>query len=114
MAEASLATAASPADAIKKVGIENTKEAIIAMNMLAMLMVDRFRDGVQVADAMAIWNKFRDDKEFHDALTLAHEGISQVNAEILDLDPQEVMTLVGVQLMYVPQILALLKTSKAA
>ena len=96
----------------KKIGIENTKEALCALNMLALLLVDRFRDGIQMSDGFEIWKKFSNDKAFHDAMVLAYEGISQVNAEILDLDPTETMSLVAVQLQYIPQILDVLKSKE--
>ena len=72
-------------------GIKELKEALVGVNELAIFIAMRLKDGIGLDDAMAIWSKLSSDEEFKQKMVAAYDGISQVPAEIKDLDLAEGM-----------------------
>ena len=97
------------AAATVKLGIKETKEALIGANKLSVLMMRRLKDGVGIDDAFAIYDKLKTDTEFRQALVDAYQGIEKVPAEVKDLDLNEAVELIGVQVSYVPKMIEALK-----
>lgn len=95
-------------------GIKETKEAFIGVNEVALLLIHRFRDGVGVDDALAIWNKVRNDQEFKDKIMAAYENYSKIPAEVSDLDAGEGLELADCAVSYVPKYVDLFKKSDSA
>jgi hypothetical protein len=90
-------------------GIEETKEVLVASNELTLVVLKHIKDGVQVSDVPAIVTDLIASDSFKIALVAAITNITQVPAEIKDLDFTEGMELAKVQLAYVPKILEALK-----
>lgn len=90
--------------------IKETKEAIIGVNEVALLLILRLKDGIQlVEDISAIVGKLMSDAEFQEKLHAAYDNIKLVPEEIKDIQINEVIELVGLQSTYVPKILDALK-----
>lgn len=73
-------------------GIDDTKEVVVAAFDLAALCKTEFKDGVQLMDAVDLARKFADPtfrKEFLDAIN----GATNIPSEIKDLDSTELVAL---------------------
>lgn len=73
-------------------GIDETKEVVIAAFDLAAFCKAEFKDGVQLMDAFDLARKFADPvfrKEFFDAIN----GATSISSEIKDLDSTEIIAL---------------------
>ena len=93
-----------------KVGIKETKELVIGANELAVLLVERLKDGFQVGeDVSAVIAKLSGDADFKAKMEAAYQGVGQVGAEAKDLDLAEGLELIMVQATYVPKIVAAAK-----
>jgi hypothetical protein len=91
------------------VGITETKEVLIAVNELSLVVIKHVKDGVSVADLPAIVSELVASDSFKLALVSAVTGITNVPAEVKDIDFTEGMELAKVQLGYVPKLLEALK-----
>jgi hypothetical protein len=89
-------------------GDKETKEVLVAVNEVALVLVKQLKDGVGLDDFAAVYAKITGDAEFREKLYAAYEGISKVPAEVVDLDLGEVIDLVGTQVSYVPKYIAAL------
>lgn len=88
----------------QKLGIKETKEALVGLNELSIFMAKRLKDGVGADDAMAIFQALIGDAEFKAKLSAAAEGIKAVPAEIKDVDLSEAVDLIQLQISYIPKI----------
>lgn len=94
-----------------KLGIDETKEVLVAVNELGIFLLTILIDGLQVyKDVKAIIEKIKDDEEFRAKIQAAVDNIKAVRAEVGDLDASEGVILAGVQLSYVPKVLEALKS----
>jgi len=91
------------------VGIKETKEALVAINEVSILLCERFKDGIDVGDAVAIWDKIKEDEEFKAKMLAAYENYKLIPEEIKDIDFKEGSELVIMQIGYVTSILEALK-----
>ena len=81
-------------------GIAETKEMLVGIMELSLLMAEVFKDGIQLSDFFTIMMKLQSDPRF----VAAFEGIKEVHAEAKDFDLKEsieLLTLVG---EYVPKL----------
>lgn len=90
-------------------GIKETKEALVGVNEVAIFLVSRLKDGVQVGDFTAMFDKLTQDTVFKAKMEAAYNGVALVPSEISDLDVNETVELSLTQLQYVPLIVAALK-----
>jgi hypothetical protein len=97
-----------------KAGIQETKDAMIAINEVGLTMVQLFADGAQFQDVMQIWKKLSEDETFKAQLAAAYEGWSSISGEISDLDVNEALELVTVQLAYIPKFVDVIKKDTPA
>jgi hypothetical protein len=91
------------------VGIQETKEVLIAANELTLVVIKHVKDGIAVSDIPAIVSELMTSDAFKLALVDAVKGVTNVPAEIKDIDFTEGMELGKVQLGYVPKIIEALK-----
>lgn len=94
----------------KMEGIKETKEALIGVNELALFLVKRLKDGADLNDALAIWEKLQKDDEFKEILQKAWDGYQAVPNETKDLNVPEAIELISVQLEYLPKFVDELST----
>jgi len=89
--------------------VHNAKELLVAVNEVSIFLIARFVDGLGADDAVAIWEKLKNDDEFKTKIMVAYEGYQQIDDELADANLEEGIELVQMQLSYVPKILAALK-----
>lgn len=93
----------------EKVGINETKEALVAVNEIALHIVKLLKDGFQASDVVAFFDVLKNDPEFSAKLLAGFNGIGKVPAEIKDIDINEGMDLLMCQVGFVPKFLEALK-----
>jgi hypothetical protein len=89
--------------------IKETKEALIAINELGVKIASLAKDGLQVADGLALVALLSADSDLQSKLLAAFQGVQAVPAELKELDINEGVELVVLQASYVPKILEALK-----
>ena len=77
-------------------GIEETKEALVALLELGKFVAERAKDGLDLSDAAALVEKVFVDESFKATLQAAVNGLDKVPAELGDINLQEAFDLVGV------------------
>lgn len=87
------------------VGIQETKELLVAVNELSIELIKHLKDGVQVADAVAILDTLKNNADFKAKLEAGYTNVQAVPAEIKDLSLVEGGELVMTQISYLPKIL---------
>lgn len=88
-------------------GIQETKEAVVALNEIALFLAIQLKDGLGADDATALYEKLLQDHEFKAKLFLAYDKYNQIPSEIKDIDAGEGLELVQVQVEYVSKYLAI-------
>lgn len=89
------------------VGVKETKELLVGVNEVGLALVERLKDGVQLTDAVAFYEKLVSDPAFKSKVFAAYENWQAVPDEVKDLDVGEAVELAGVQLGYIPKYVAL-------
>lgn len=97
-----------------KTGVQETKDALVAINEVGLTMVQLFADGAQFQDVMEIWKKLSEDETFKAQLAAAYQGWNSISGEIADLDVNEALELVTVQLAYIPKFVDVIKKDTPA
>lgn len=86
-------------------GIEETKQAVTAVNEIALLMLKHFHDGIQAADFSVMYDEIIKDPEFTAKMLKAYQDYQQIPEEIADIDVGEGLELVKIQTEYLPKYL---------
>lgn len=89
--------------------IKETREVLVAVNELAVFLVERLKDGVGFDDVAAIYDKLKNDEDFKTKMQMAYDNIALVPDEVEDIDIAEGVELATVQLSYVPKYIEALK-----
>jgi hypothetical protein len=95
---------------MSQVGIEETKEVLIALDELSLVVLKQIKDGLQISDLATIVMTVLASDEIKAVLSRAVAGISQVPAEIKDVDFSEGMLLIKEELAYIPKFISVLKS----
>ena len=90
-------------------GIKETEEGLEGVLLLGLMFWRRFHDGFQIADIGAMWDIYKNDPEFCDAMQEAFDGYRKIPNEIKDLQLSEVMQLSAVMMNYLPKYLHVIK-----
>lgn len=90
-------------------GIKETKEVIIAVNMLSVELIKALKDGPQMADVSTLFTALTTNEEFKVALYAAYMDISKVPSEVKEIDLAGGLELAQVQLSFVPKIVEAIK-----
>jgi len=90
-------------------GIKETTEGLIAANEFTLMMMDVLSDGAQVGDFMALYVKYNSDPGIKAKIDAGIKDLNKAKQEIPDIDLTEAAALIGVQVSYVPRIVAALK-----
>ena len=88
------------------VGIKETKEALVGVNEVALLLAKQLKDGAQFSDFISFYNDYVGNADFKAKLQAAWEGYNAIPDEVKDLDLGEVIELASVEITYVPKIIA--------
>ncbi len=86
-----------------------TKEVIVALNEVIVVIAKLLKDGFQVSDVTDLAKSVFMDEEMKAVLKKAYENISVCKDEIKEIDIMEIVELGTVQLQYIPKILEALK-----
>ncbi len=79
------------------------EELVVGVMELALLLADKFKDGVQPADALDIFAVLKSDPKFSDAVM----GLSNIPAEVRDYSVKDGIDLGVKVLEYVPKFIDL-------
>jgi hypothetical protein len=90
-------------------GIKEAKDALIGINELALFILIRLKDGVQVSDAIAIWDKISKDPDFMAKMHAAYSGACLVPDELVHATAMEDFELASIQASYLTKFIAALK-----
>jgi hypothetical protein len=93
----------------ESIGIPQSKEAIIGMMELALLMAEVLKDGAQLSDLGIVWAKMSSDKRFKEKMRAALDKIGEVPKEMGDLSLPEGMELAMLLIPYVPRFVDVFK-----
>jgi len=94
---------------VQKVGIKETKEALIGINEVALFLCSAMSDGTSFSDFIAFYDKLTKDVEFQKVLRNAWEGRERISEEMSNVDIVEGMELLQLQIGYVPKFLEAFK-----
>lgn len=86
-------------------GVEETKQAVVALNEITLLLVKNFKDGVQAVDFSSMYDQIIKDPEFTAKMLKAYQDYQQIPEEIADIDVGEGLELVKIQTEYLPKYL---------
>ena len=90
-------------------GIKETKELLIGANEVSLVMISKFRDGIQFSDFTELYSELKEDEDFKNAMSAAYDNYKLVPEEVKDADGAEGLELAEVQLQYIPKIIAQFK-----
>lgn len=82
-------------------GVQETKEAILALVVIGKFVADRLKDGVQLDDGMALLAKLVDE-EFKAVVEAGVKGVELVPVEMGEIDLGDVLELAKV----IPDVVA--------
>ena len=74
---------------VQSFSIKETKEFAVAIFAVAALLVERLKDGADLDDVLAVYEKLTKDTEFLAVITAAYEGYKLIPSEIKDIDLEE-------------------------
>lgn len=92
-----------------KVGIQETKEGLLAVLALALILTKQFKDGAQVTDASELYEKIFKNEEVKAKMLAAYEGYDKIPEEVKDIDYKEAIELLMVASPEVIKIVEALK-----
>ncbi len=72
-------------------GVKETKELAVGLIAIAALLAKNFKDGIQAADAVMIFDKLKNDAELKEKLESAYKDIEMVKGEVSEIDFAEVI-----------------------
>lgn len=91
-------------------GIKEAKELLIGVNDVSCLLIKHLKDGVQVKDAIALFNDIMSNDVLKNEIIEAVKGISSVPGELKDLDASEIVEIASLQVSLVPKIIGSFKS----
>lgn len=89
--------------------MKETKEVLVAVNDLALELVNVFKDGVQLSDVTALLTHISSNEAVKASLYAAYENISKVPAEVKEITLEDGLELASVQLGFIPKFVTALK-----
>lgn len=89
------------------VGIKETKEALIAVDEVALILVANLKKGV-FGEFQAFWAALASNEDLKAKLAAAWDTHQQIPAEVGDVDLTEAMDLLMTEASYIPRFLAAL------
>lgn len=88
-------------------GVKETKEALVGMLALAVVLTKHFKDGVQVGkDFAAIYAEIVSSPDLKEKLEVAYEGYNLIDDELKDVDLKESFELLSAA---TPEVLKLIE-----
>ena len=94
---------------INSIGIEETKEVLVALNELTLAFIQSFKDGVNLESFVHLWELLQKDESLKSKIKEAYENYQLIPFEIAEMNLMDSLNLVGVQLDYFKRIAVALK-----
>jgi hypothetical protein len=91
---------------MEKIGIQNTKEALLASMLVLRLIAEEVKDGFQAQDLVTVVQRISANEEKKALLEAALKDMTKIPAEIKDLDLGEGIELAGVLIAELPKLIA--------
>lgn len=88
-----------------QVGVKELREALKAVLAIALLLLKRFKDGVQLEDFGVFWTKLNSDEEFKAIVKEGFDNYKAISVEVKDIDAGEGLEVAGDVVDFVPQFL---------
>ena len=95
-----------------EMGIKESKEALEGMMELSICMMEVFKDGMQLSDAMELWDKLKNDPSVSAKMMMAYEGYKKIPSEMKDLDIAEGIQLAMCVMQRVPDMIKVFQEKK--
>jgi hypothetical protein len=89
--------------------VKETKEALIAINEIGLVVVKLLKDGLQASDAIEFYNALMNNQDMKDKIADAYESYNLIPEEIKDIDLGEGAELLKLQVEYLPLFVEELK-----
>lgn len=96
-------------EANNKEGIKETKELLVGLNKITILLAGALKDGFQATDAAVVFDKLKNDPELSAQILAAYNDIEKVSSETKDLTIKEAFELVALQGSYLPDLIKAIK-----
>jgi hypothetical protein len=93
----------------EKIGIQETKEMIVAILKISPLLIKTFKKGLSVSSAAELWAALQNDPVIGASIIAAYKDYEKIPAEVKDLDAYEGIEIGGVLLAAAPEIIKALK-----
>lgn len=94
--------------------IKETKELLIGVNELSLLLVKNLKDGLQVGkDVAAIFTELLSNDDLKAKLEAAYQGVDKVKGEVKDLTLTEGLELVQEQFKYIDDFISVIDAPQA-
>lgn len=95
-------------------GIKETKELLVGINELSLVLIKHLKDGLQVGkDATAILSELVSNDELKDKLADAVQGLDALDDELKDISLEEGVELGMVQVAYIGRLIEAANKPKA-
>lgn len=75
--------------------VKESREALVALVILAKAVAGVAKDGLDLSDALALGTKFVADDKFRAALVEGIKGLEKIGPELKDLAASEALELLG-------------------
>jgi hypothetical protein len=93
----------------QKLPVNDVEELLVACNELAILMITRFKDGVQFDDFLSLYSSLTEDERLKKILYDAYNNYKNISAQAKDIDVNEACALAAKQITYIPIIVNSIK-----
>ena len=85
------------------------ESVLVGVNELSLELIKVLKDGVQITDAIQLFEDFKSSADLQAKLLAAASAIKSVGADVKDLDMEGGLALASIEISYVPKLLAALK-----
>ena len=99
--------------ATSKVGVTDTRQAVVGLMAVAVFLAKQFKDGVQFTDFVSFYTELTQNEEFKKKLEDAWNGHQQISEEVKDIDAGEGLEILGDIAGHVPELVESLKKDTA-
>ena len=96
----------------EKHDIKELKEAIEAVLVIGAEMAIRLKDGADLGDVGALWDKWKNDAEFKAVIEAGYTDISKVSDEVSDLSISEMVEIISLLIAKAPALIEAIKGKK--
>lgn len=86
--------------------MKEVQDILIGINEISLVLIERLKDGFQIDDVPAVWEKFHLDTDFHQKISNAVTSVLNLSTDLKTLTLEDKVNLVNLQLSYLPKIIS--------